>query len=309
MLLIVNPQAATVSDRLKNLVVYALQGRFEVEVVNTEGQNHATLIGFAVHNADYDLVVAFGGDGTLNEIVNAFAGTDIPVSVLPGGSSNVASRMLGIPNDIVDATEHLLALVDDWEPRKIDLGKVDGRHFVSSCGAGIDAAIAKRINTHPSVKAAVGPYYFGWAALSAYYRGYLHNPVRLRIASSNGESAEGITAITQNSDPFTYLAGRPVRVCKNVAIADGTLAIGVLERMAQRDIPSMVARIVNGRKPVVHHRRIMQLSRVMEATITSISSLRDGNALVFPVQVDGEYIGEKTEMTVRVEPGALTVVA
>ena len=117
MLIIVNPYATTVSDRLKNLVVYALQGRYEVEAVSTEAQNHATEIGREAVDGGYDIVVAFGGDGTLNEVVNGLAGTDIPVSVLPGGSTNVVARSLGIPNDVVDATEHLLSCADDFQPR------------------------------------------------------------------------------------------------------------------------------------------------------------------------------------------------
>ena len=84
MLIIVNPYATTVSDRLKNLVVYALQGRYEVEAVDTEAQNHATEIGREARDGGYDIVVAFGGDGTLNEVANGLAGTDVPVSVLPG---------------------------------------------------------------------------------------------------------------------------------------------------------------------------------------------------------------------------------
>src|SRR3954471_7935618 len=79
MLIIVNPYATTVSDRLKSLVVYALQGRYEVEAVTTEAQNHATEIGREAVNGGYDVVVAFGGDGTLNEVANGLAGTDIPV--------------------------------------------------------------------------------------------------------------------------------------------------------------------------------------------------------------------------------------
>src|SRR6476659_1556859 len=154
MLIIVNPYATTVSDRLKNLVVYALQGRFEVETVSTEAQNHATEIGREVRDHGYDVVVAFGGDGTLNEVANGLAGTDVPVSVLPGGSTNVVCRTLGIPNDVVDATEHLLTLADEWAPRKIDLGLIDDRHFVFACGVGIDATVVKRVDAHPRLKAA-----------------------------------------------------------------------------------------------------------------------------------------------------------
>src|SRR2546421_4780128 len=87
MLIIVNPYASTVSDRLKNLVVYALQGRYEVEAVSTEAQNHAMEIGREACDGGYDIVVAFGGDGTLNEVVNGLAGADVPGSGPPGGSA------------------------------------------------------------------------------------------------------------------------------------------------------------------------------------------------------------------------------
>src|SRR3954447_13118066 len=137
MLIIVNPYATTVSDRLKNLVVYALQGRYDVEAVTTESQNHATEIGREAHDGGYDVVVAFGGDGTLNEVANGLAGTGVPVTVLPGGSTNVVCRTLGIPNDVVDATEPLLSLADDFRPRRIDLGVANERHFVFCCGAGL----------------------------------------------------------------------------------------------------------------------------------------------------------------------------
>jgi diacylglycerol kinase family enzyme len=309
MLIIVNPYATTVSDRLKNLVVYALQGRFEVETILTEAQNHATEIGREVRDHGYDVVVAFGGDGTLNEVVNGLAGTDVPVSVLPGGSTNVVCRTLGIPNDVVDATEHLLALVDDWQPRRIDLGVVDSRHFVFSCGVGIDATVVKRVDAHPRLKSRAGPYYYSWAAVSAFYRSYLVNPVRLELETGTGGSAEGVTALAQNSDPFTYFASRPVRVCEGVEIDDGTLAIGVLKRAAQRDMPTLISRLFSERGPASHHRQIEQFAGVGEATVSSVSDTKEGVARPFPVQVDGDYIGEKTRVELRIDPGALTIVA
>ncbi len=166
MLIIVNPYATTVSDRLKNLVVYALQGRYEVEAVSTEGQNHATEIGMAAVDGGYDVVVAFGGDGTLNEVANGLAGTDVPVTVLPGGSTNVVARTLGIPNDVVDATEHLLGLADRFEPRRIDLGTANVRRFVFSCGSGLDATAAMNVDRRPRMKARAGPYFYAWVAVS-----------------------------------------------------------------------------------------------------------------------------------------------
>ena len=309
MLLIVNPYATTVSDRLKNLVVYALQGRYEVEAVDTEAQNHATEIGREVRDHGYDIVVAFGGDGTLNEVANGLAGTDVPVSVLPGGSTNVVCRTLGIPNDVVDATEHLLAMVDEWQPRKIDLGLADGRHFVFSCGVGIDATVVKRVDAHPKLKSRAGPYYYTWATVSAFYRSYLVNPVRMRARTDTGGEAEGVTALAQNSDPFTYFASSPIRVCEGVAIDDGTLALGVLKRAAARDMPTLISRLFGKRGPAAKHRQIEHFAAITEAKISSVSENRDGVLRPFPIQVDGDYIGEKTELTLRVDPGALTVVS
>jgi diacylglycerol kinase family enzyme len=308
MLLIVNPYATTVSDRLKNLVVYALQGRYEVETVATEAQNHATEIGREVRDHGYDVVVAFGGDGTLNEVANGLAGTDVPVSVLPGGSTNVVCRTLGIPNDVVDATEHLLARVDEWAPRKIDLGRADGRHFVFSCGVGIDATVVKRVDAHPRLKSRAGPYYYTWAAVSAFYRQYMVRPVRLRV-EIDGKASEGVTALAQNSDPFTYFASRPIRVCEGVEIDDGALSLAVLARAAQRDMPTLIPRLFSDRRPAARHRRIEHFEGVTAATIASISETRDNVVRPFPVQVDGDYIGERTRMDLAVDPGALTVIA
>jgi len=308
MLLIVNPYATTVSNRLKNLVVYALQGRYEVETVDTEAQNHATEIGREVRDHGYDVVVAFGGDGTLNEVANGLAGTDVPVSVLPGGSTNVVCRTLGIPNDVVDATEHLLALADEWAPRRIDLGRVDERHFVFSCGAGIDATVVKRVDAHPRLKSAAGPYYFTWAAISAFYRNYLVRPVRL-LVEAGGEGVGGVAALAQNSDPFTYFASSPIRVCEGIAIDDGTLSVGVLKRATQRDMPTLIRRLFSEDKPAARHRQVEHFDDVTMGTISSVSENKDGALRPFPLQVDGDYIGEHTRVELRVDPGALTIVA
>jgi diacylglycerol kinase family enzyme len=309
MLIIVNPYATTVSDRLRNLVVYALQGRYDVEAVSTEAQDHATEIGREARDGGYDVVVAFGGDGTLNEVANGLAGTDLPVAILPGGSTNVVCRTLGIPNDVVDATEHLLSLADDWAPRRIDLGKVDDRHFVFACGAGIDATVVQRVDEHPKMKARTGPYYYSWAALSGFYRKYLLNSVRLRAEIDGGDPVEGITAIAQNSDPLTYFSNRPIRVCEGIGIDDGTLSIGVLRRAAQRDMPSLIARLFSEGKPAARHRQVVHFDDVSSATVTSVTEARDGSLRPFPLQVDGDYIGDRTRIELGVDPGALTIVA
>src|ERR1700733_14535880 len=112
MLIVVNPYATPVSDRLKNLVVYALRGRYEVDAIDTAAPDHATELAREAAREGYDVVGAFGGDGTVNEAANGLGGPDTPPPCPAGGRANVYCRMLGIPTDVVDATEHLLLMAD-----------------------------------------------------------------------------------------------------------------------------------------------------------------------------------------------------
>jgi diacylglycerol kinase family enzyme len=308
MLIVVNPYATTVSDRLKNLVVYALQGRFDVTAVMTEARAHAIEIGREARDGGYDIVVAFGGDGTLNEVANGLAGTSVPVSVLPGGSTNVVCRTLGIPNDVVDAAEHLLGLADDLKPRRIDLGVVNGRRFVFACGGGLDAAVVQRVDSHPKLKARAAEWYFTWSALSAFYRRYLRDPVRLRLVV-DGEEAEGITALVQNSDPYTYFRDQALHICEGAALDNGTLSLAMLKRAAQRDVPTIAARVLSQRLATSGHRQLAHFEGVTTARVESISRDPEGRIRPFPLQVDGDYIGDHTELDLGIEPGALTIVA
>ena len=223
MLVIVNPYATTVSDRLKNLVVYALRGRYEVHAVDTEARDHATELCREAAREGYDVVVAFGGDGTVNEAANGLVGSDTPLFPLPGGRTNVYCRMLGIPTDVVDATEHLLGLAHDWRPRKVDVGKVNDRYFVFSAGVGLDASVVERVDAHPRLKARLGEWYYAWTGVQTFNRHYLVHPPRFE-AELGSERLTGVTAIVQNADPYTYFGGRPVHMGEGATLESGDLA-------------------------------------------------------------------------------------
>ncbi len=213
MLIIVNPYATTVSDRLRHLVVYALQGRYEVDAVDTEARGHAIELCREAAHEGYDVVVAFGGDGTVNEAANGLRGSCTPLTCLPGGSANVYGKILGIPGELVDATEHLLGMADDWRPRKVDLGVVNGRCFTFASGLGLDASVVRRVDANPHLKARFGAHYFTWAAISTFVRRYLVKPPRLAV-ELDGEHHTGVTAIIQNGSPFTYFKDRPIEVAE-----------------------------------------------------------------------------------------------
>src|SRR5947199_3581815 len=209
MLIIVNPYATTVSDRLKNLVVYALRGSYNVEAVETESRDHATALCREAARERYDVVVAFGGDGTVTAGANRLVGSDTPLSCLPGGRTNVYCRMLGIPTDVVDATEHLLRLTDDWRPRRVDVARVNERYFLFSAGVGLDASVVERVDAHPRLKARMGEWYYAWTGVKTFNRRYLFHPPRLQ-ADLGDDQVDGVTTIVQNAEPYTYFRQPPV---------------------------------------------------------------------------------------------------
>src|SRR4051794_36863726 len=211
MLIIVNPYATTVSDRLRNLVVAALRGRYEVTAADTQAPGHAMEMCREAAHEGYDVVVAFGGDGTVNEAANGLAGSPTPLTCLPGGSTNVYCKLLGVPGEIVDATEHMLRMADDWRPRKVDLAKVNDRHFLFSAGFGLDATVVERVDSNPRLKARLGPYYYTYAAVTSFTRRYLVRPPRI-VAEIEGTETPGVTAIVQNGEIYTYFRDRPIMV-------------------------------------------------------------------------------------------------
>ena len=307
LLMIVNPYATTVSGRLRNLVISALKGSFIVDAVDTERRDHATEICREAAQEGYDAVVAFGGDGTVNEAANGLAGTGTPLTCLPGGRANVYCRMLGIPADVVDATEHLLALASGWRTREVDLGRVDSRYFLFSAGVGLDASVVERVDARPRLKARLGEYYYAWVATTTFGRRYLFRPPRFaaELNSQNGDAAhlEGVTVVIQNGSPYTYFGDRGVEMAEGAALDSGDLAGLILKRTNPLDIPSIAWRALSPRARVAGHRQIEPFSAQKRLRIRSL----DDRPL--PVQVDGDFIGSATEHVFSVAPRALTILA
>jgi diacylglycerol kinase family enzyme len=303
MLVIVNPYATTVSDRLKNLVVYALESRYAVQAVDTESPSHATQICREAAAEGYDVVVSFGGDGTVNEVANGLAHSETPMTCLPGGATNVYCRTLGIPADVVDATEHLLRMADDFRPRRVDVGRLDDRYFAFSSGIGLDASVVERVDAHPRLKARLSQWYYTYAAISTFNRRYLLRPphVDVRVGA---ERLEGVTVIVQNSDPYTYFGSRPIRICEGTGLDTGTLGVTVLRRATPVELPTVLWRAFSGNPATMaRHGQVEAFRDVLDVRVDAV----DGRP--FPVQVDGEHIGEFEAVRYGVEPAALSVVS
>jgi len=247
--------------------------------------------------------VAFGGDGTVNEAANGLVGSNTPLSVLPGGSTNVFCRLLGIPNDVVDATEHLLRMADEFTPRRVDTGLMNGRHFTFGSGIGLDASVVERVDRRPKLKARYGEYFFTYAALAAFNRRYLVNPPRM-LLDLGDRSLEGVTLVVQNADPFTYFGSRPIRICEGASLDGGTLSLAILKKATPLEMPTLIPRIFAARASAVQgHRQIEGFTGRREFRVE-----RAGERPL-PVQVDGDYVGEFDEVQYGIAPLSLPVVA
>ena len=301
MLVIVNPYATTMSDRVKSLVVYALQGRYDVQAVDTQAKGHAIELCREAAHEGYDVVVAFGGDGTVNEAANGLVGSPTPLTCLPGGATNVYCRMLGIPADVVDATEHLLGLADSWRERRVDLGRLDDRRFTFSAGMGLDASVVERVDRNPRLKARFGPWYFAQSAVRTFLERYVVQPPRLDV-EVDGRTVRGVSAFVQNGAAYTYFQATPIQVAAGAALDSGTLSGAVLTRASPIDVPTVAFRALSKRAEVGRHRRVEPFTGVSAVKLRSV----DGRPV--PVHVDGDHISDEVEVTFTVEPQALRII-
>jgi diacylglycerol kinase family enzyme len=302
MLIIVNPYASTVSERLKHLVVYALRGSYQVKAVETESRDHATELCRDAARQGIDVVVAFGGDGTVNEAANGLAGSGTPLTCLPGGRANVYCRMLGIPVDLVDATEQLLRMADDWQPRPVDIGYAGDRKFLFSAGVGLDASVVEVVDAHPRLKAQLGEWYYAATTLRTFNRHYLLHPPRLE-AELGDERVHGVTVALQNATPYTYFGSRPVELSEGATLQSGDLSGVVLTRASPIDVPTLLWRALAKRPHFMRHRQVHAFSGLKRMRVRTL----DDRPL--PVQVDGDYIGEVLSAEFGVLPGGLIVLA
>jgi diacylglycerol kinase family enzyme len=301
MLVIINPVATKMSEKLRSLVVYALQGRYDVTTRLTDAKGHAIELCREAAEQGYDVVVAFGGDGTVNEAANGLAGTQTALTCLPGGSNNVVAKLLGIPTDVVDATQQLLHLADRWEPRTVDLGLVNGRYFTFAAGMGLDASVVERVDSNPRLKKRFGPFYFVECAIVTFLRKYVVQPPRLAV-EIDGRTVNGVSLFVQNAENYTYFNNRPVALVEGARFDSGCLAGVVLTRARPYDVPTVTFRALLGAARIAKHRGIDAFGAFDEAVVRST----DGRAI--PIQVDGDHIDDVLEARFSVAAGALRVI-
>jgi diacylglycerol kinase family enzyme len=204
---------------------------------------------------------------------------------------------------VVDATEHILGMADRFHPFRVDLGRAGERRFTFAAGIGLDASVVQRVDARPRLKARFGEWFFTYAALVSFTRRYLVRPPRVR-AEIGDSVVDGVTVVVQNSDPYTYFGRRPIRVCEGADSINGRLAAAVLKRATPLEIPTLIPRIFANRAgAVTRHRQVTGFRDLRQLRV--ISTGESG----FPLQVDGDYVGEFDEVEFGISPAALAVVS
>lgn len=305
MLVVVNPRAARVSDRLRDRALSALGGGFELDVAGTGAPGHATEIAAGAARSGFDFVLAFGGDGTANEVANGLVGTETALAMVPGGTNNVACRMLGLPRDVAAAAERLVELARSAGTRRIDLGSVAGRYFLVASGIGFDAEGIAAANRHPRLKALGGNAWYAAALLGAFLKGCVRDPCVVRVETGREPSIEAAMVLVQNADPLAFVAGRAVRGTPSEHLDSGTVSLLALRRLRLRDAPSLARRVFS---PATPHDRIELREGLRSARISAISDAAEAPT-PFPLHVDGNPIGRFTVADYSAQPRALSVLA
>lgn len=298
-LLIVNPVARTVSKPTLAVIEKALSADFRLEVVETKQRGHASELAAQAVDDGVDLVVVFSGDGTINEVVNALAGSETALGALPGGATNILVRALNLPVDPVEATGVLIGKALDDECFTLHLGRADGRYFAVNCGAGVDAAAMKRLDERfPETKAA-----FDRAAFRAVVRelltGYAGRLPDLDVRVDGQEPVPSLSVMVGRTDPYTYFKDRGIRMTPDASLDTG-LDVLSCRKLNRRSVPRIVWQVFGSARHV-HGRDIDYWHDVSKVEVSSERP--------FPVQVDGDVMKERTHLEMTLARDALWVVA
>ncbi|HLV57886.1 MAG TPA: diacylglycerol kinase family protein [Natronosporangium sp.] len=298
-LLVVNPNATTTSERSRSVLVRALRSEVTLDVAYTRARGHATALATDAVAAGFGLVVAHGGDGTVNEVVNGLMAapvTDRPaLAVVPGGSTNVFARALGLPADWGEAVGAILEALRDSRGRTVGLGLADGRYFTFCAGLGIDAAVVRRVERARSHGRTSSPALYVRATAGQLLVGA--NRSTLTVDAPDAKDEAFAAVIVQNTAPWTYLWGRPVHLSPEASFDRG-LDVVALRRARSPAVARLLARMVVGR-PVPRSRQLMCWQDLDQITVRSTGPV--------PFQLDGEYLGEREEVRISASPSALRV--
>ena len=299
----VNAFASSVTARNTVVVQRELSLGNQVEMVETNRRGHATRFAQDAARRGVDVVIGFGGDGTLNEVATGVAGTETALGALPGGSTNVFARTLGTVNDPVVAVKQLAAGIAERRIEPIGLGQVNGRYFCFHTGVGYDAAVVREVERHAAVKRWLGHPLFIYASLRTWIAEYDRHTPHFAVSGIDAdgrpfEVADGYFTIVLNTNPYTYLGNRPLAMSPAATFDRGLVAVTFRTMRATAILASLGGALRGGGVAPSRHLDLR----------TDLSALTIRDERPFPYQLDGDDMGDTRELRFLHVPDAVRLV-
>jgi diacylglycerol kinase family enzyme len=298
-ILVVNPQATSTTAGGRDVLAHALASQVKLEVVETDYRGHALAVAHGAAREGIDLVVAHGGDGTVNEVVNGLlaegTGEAPALGVVPGGSANVFARALGIAHDPVEATHQLLRAIEGGRSRRVGLGRADDKWFTFNAGLGWDADVVATVADRRGKQ--TNALLYVRAAITCYFRPP-HGKVPLTVRIPGTPPFEVHTAFISNTGPWSYLGERPVHLNAGTSFDTG-LGLFALRGLG---LPTVLSHTRQALRTEVRRHRGRHMAAYDDLPELSVEAERPVN-----FQVDGDPVGRRTRVRFVSVPGALTV--
>jgi diacylglycerol kinase family enzyme len=301
-LLVVNPKATTTSEHGRDLLVRALRSELDLTVERTRRRGHASDLAHRAAAEGMDVVVTLGGDGTVNEVINGMlrerVGKPTPaLAVVPGGSTNVFARALGLPRDWADGTGVILDALHRGRTRTIGLGRADGRYFTFCAGFGLDAEVVRRVE-RARLRGRVSTPALYMRKTFAQFLATDRRSANMILERPGEDPVEGLAmAVVQNTAPWTYVGDRAITACPGASFDTG-LDLMAMTALSPFSTTGTVFQLLL-RSPNPHGRHMLTLHDLAEFT------LRSTRPMAF--QMDGDYLGEREKVTFSSVPAALRV--
>ncbi len=299
-LLIANPTASSVTPRARVIIEQALAEDHDVTVAETRRRGHATRLAQSAANSGVDIVAVLGGDGTLNEAANGLAGTDTALACLPGGSTNVFARTLGLPDEPVEATAITLDAIAAGRIRRVGLGSVNRRYFLFHTGIGFDASVVEQVERRGDLKRYANHALFAWAAVTTFLRHYDRSKPRFAINFTDGTSVtDAYFTICLNTNPYTFVGSRPFDIAPEATLDRGLATVTVRSLKLRRFLPVLAWGLFSPAR--------IRTSNVVDYR-TDLTEFEVVGHAPFPYQVDGDFLGTVRSLRLRHEPEKLLLV-
>ncbi len=297
--LIVNPIASSVTRRAQVVIQKALAADHDLDVTETTRKGQAIRLAHSAAREGAEVVIALGGDGTINEVANGVLGETCAIAPLPGGSTNVFARAVGYPNDAIEATGTLLEALSRGQTRPASVGLANGRAFLFHVGAGFDAAVVAKVEQRGPLKRYVGHPLFIASTFATWLRDVDRRKGWFSIETDDGRRVDGAQlAVAMNCTPYTFLGSQPLHLAPEAAL-DRALSVAALTSLAPRMVPILVRAL---RRPdgLGNRGSTRHWADVDGLTITGHRP--------FPYQLDGEALDPVSQLRLEHRPEALRLV-